>query len=982
MVPVSEALIADFGRELLARCRARRPGRGSLARADDRAMLRVMADARLKAACFRFVEVLPHLADDRAVARHLAEYLGPVHERLPWPARLLLGRSRGLSPTLVAAAARFAAGRMARRFIAGDTPLRAGERFGALRKRRWGFTIDLLGEAVLAESEADAYAVSYHDLLDHLAATARTWADDELLDYDDRGAIPRVNVSIKLSALTSRWDPTDPDGTAERVLVRLRPILGRARRLDAAVNIDMESSTAKDLTLAIVTRVAEEADFRDWPHMGLAIQAYLRSAAEDLARLLACARRRGTPLTVRLVKGAYWDQEQIQAAQRGWPVPVFSDKAATDASFEACTRWLLEHRDELRPAIAGHNVRSIAHALACAEALGADWRSYEFQMLFGMVDPLKDAVVDIGRRVRVYTPFGELLPGMAYLVRRLLENSSNISFVRAGFLEDARIEDLLMAPVPAPEVSVPPSTGFRNEPVRDFSRGEVREAADDAICRLRRELPLRIAPVVGGTPVETGRVWNWTNPSRSDEIVCSGVFADATLAHRAVALAAAHQMAWAARDVRERVACLNDLAGILGRHRDDFVARMVLEVGKNRSEADADIAEAIDFCRFYASCATRIFSPRRRDVPGELNELRHEARGVAAVIAPWNFPVAILCGMTVANLVVGNACIVKPAEQSCAIAQLFHACVLEAGVPAEVCALLPGAGEELGPALMAEPAVTVVAFTGSRAVGLQLAAEAVRLAPIKGLVTRVVAEMGGKNAIIVDDDADLDETVQGVLHSAFSFQGQKCSACSRVIVLAAIHDRLVARLAEALRSLSAGPADDPGAVIGPVIDEEAVRRLEAAIASVADPCRIAAVGPCGSGGCFVAPHVITGVPADHVLARAELFGPILAIIRVGDLDEALRVANATDYALTGGCFSRSPATLERVRRELRVGNLYLNRAITGALVDRQPFGGMRLSGLGARTGGDDYLLQFVESRSITENTFRHGMAVDREQTLT
>lgn len=982
MVLMDQGRIDAIGRELLVRCRQHRPWPGTPAWFDDRGMAWTMADPRLKAACFRFVDALPHLPDDRSVVRHLAEYLGPVRDRLPAPLRVLLGQAWGPIPALVSSAANLAAHRLAHRFIAGDTPRRAGERLRDLRSRRWGFTIDLLGEAVLAEGEADAYAASYHDLLDHLDVAAAGWPGDDLLDRDDHGPIPRVNVSIKLTALTSRWDPADPRGTAERVLARLRPILRRARAVGAAVNIDMESSTCKDLTLDLVTRVAEEAEFRDWRHVGLAVQAYLRSVPEDLERLLACARRRGAPLTVRLVKGAYWDQEQIVAAQRGWPVPVFSDKAATDASFERCTAWLLERREDLRPALAGHNVRSIAATLAMAEALGAHPRSYEFQMLFGMVDALKDGVVALGRRVRVYAPFGELLPGMAYLVRRLLENTSNTSFVRAGFLEDVDAEDLLMPPVPAPESVAVPAPGFRNEAIRDLSRAEVRAAIDAALDRERAALPIAIAPVIAGQRVATGRSWTWTNPSRSGEVVSAGCFADAALARRAVALAAAHQGAWAAREVSDRVACLSNLGGILARHRDTFVARIVLEVGKNRSEADADVAEAIDFCRFYAERAVHLLAPRRRDVPGELNEVRHEARGVAAVIAPWNFPLAILCGMTVANLVVGNAVVVKPAEQASAVAQLFHACVLEAGVPPEVCPLIPGQGEEVGPALMAEPAVTVVAFTGSRAVGLHLAAEAVRLAPAKGLVTKVVAEMGGKNAIIIDDDADLDEAVQGVIHSAFGFQGQKCSACSRAIVLDRIHDRFVERLAEAVRSLSAGPADDPGAVIGPVIDDEAVARLQAAVAGIAPPCRLVASGPLGSGGRYVAPQVIAGVPADHPLAREELFGPILTVIRVRDLDEALRVANGTDYALTGGCFSRSPATLARVRRDLRVGNLYLNRAITGALVDRQPFGGFRLSGLGAKAGGDDYILQFVDSRCVTENTFRHGFAVDRDESLT
>jgi len=990
MFAIDEARIQALGGDLLSAARQHGPWPGSLAWFDDRGMAWTMADAQVKAALFRFVDALPNLRGTAMVMAHMREYLLPVADRLPWLLRTSLQHPLWPIPALASRIAYLGATRLAHRFIAGATPREAEQALVALRQKRLASTLDLLGEAVLAEEEADHYAASYHAMLSHLVPAAKQWADDDLIDGPADYRSPRINISLKLSALTSRWDPLDPVGTTRRVGVRLRPLLVHARAVGAFVNIDMEHHAYKDLTLAILRSLLLEDEFRTWKDVGVAIQAYLRTTQDDLAVLGQFSVHRGVPLWIRLVKGAYWDYETVMAAQRGWPVPVFTRKSATDAQFEACTRLLFTQPDAFRPAIAGHNVRSIAHALACAEAVRAPRGSFEFQMLYGMVDPLKAAVTALGQRVRVYAPFGELLPGMAYLVRRLLENTSNTSFVAAGFLRGEKMETLLMPPDPQTLLSVPsapllaplpassPVVEFRNEPLRDFSQAAVRHAWDQALQQVRSRLPISCAPVVAQQVIRNGEAWAWQNPSRLTEVVANGHFADAELTRLAITTAHQAWPTWQATPVENRARCLEQLAEVLAGQRDALAALILIEVGKDRREADADVAEAIDFCRYYAAQARTLFASQRRDVPGELNEVEPCARGVAAIIAPWNFPLAILTGMAVANLVVGNPILLKPAEQACAVGQALHECMLSAGFPPEVCAYLPGRGEIIGPILLADPRVAVIAFTGSRAVGLHLAAEAVRLAASKGTVTKVVAEMGGKNAIIIDADADLDEAVQGVLQSAFSFQGQKCSACSRVIVLAAIHDRFVERLAAAVRSLTAGPADHPGAVIGPVIDDEAVTRLQTAIAQIRAPLRIAAVGPLAQGGRFVAPVVVTGVPADHPLAQEELFGPVLAVIAVPDLEQALRVANATPYALTGGCFSRSPATLARVRREFLVGNLYLNRAITGALVDRQPFGGFRLSGLGNKAGGVDYLRQFVYGRTVTENTLRHGFAVDRE----
>jgi RHH-type proline utilization regulon transcriptional repressor/proline dehydrogenase/delta 1-pyrroline-5-carboxylate dehydrogenase len=372
------------------------------------------------------------------------------------------------------------------------------------------------------------------------------------------------------------------------------------------------------------------------------------------------------------------------------------------------------------------------------------------------------------------------------------------------------------------------------------------------------------------------------------------------------------------------------------------------------------------------------------DVPGEENRFEYIPRGVAAVIAPWNFPLAILTGMTAAALATGNTVVMKPAEQSSVVAAKLMEVFRSVDLPSGVLHYLPGPGESVGRALVEHPDVALVAFTGSRRVGLGINARAAEISAAGGLkkVKHVIAEMGGKNAIIVDGDADLDEAVLAVVKSAFGYQGQKCSACSRVIVLEAVYDTFLERLVEATRSLKIGPAEDPSTSVSALIDAESYQRVWKYIEIGRQTGRellAMGVGPLADEGFYVGPHIFADLPSDGRVAQEEIFGPVLAVLRASDLDEAFTIANSTDYALTGGIFSRSPEHLERARREMVVGNLYLNRGITGALVGRQPFGGFKLSGIGTKAGGPDYLLQFVIPRTVTENTMRRGFAPSPEK---
>jgi RHH-type proline utilization regulon transcriptional repressor/proline dehydrogenase/delta 1-pyrroline-5-carboxylate dehydrogenase len=997
---------------------------------NERIMAWAMRDESVKVQMFRFIDVLPMLNSAGSVNQHLQEYLGPVRERLPRTARLGLNVAKAIRPAgrALAAAARRGATSNARRFIAGSNTAEVLAAAAAERKKKRAFTLDILGEAVISEVEAERYMQAYLDLIDGIAPTVNSWPEISRIDRDERGPLPRVNVSVKLSALDSQFDPADRDGTTLRVAERLRTLLRAARRHNAHVHIDMESYEAKALTLHIFQTVLAEDEFRDWPDVGIVIQCYLRDSGRDLEALAEWTQIRGTSVWVRLVKGAYWDFETVHAQSSGWPIPVYQHKWETDANFERQTRFVFQNQRLLRPALGSHNLRSLSHGIAVARFLDLPPTAYEIQMLYGMADPEKQAILDLGQRMRIYMPYGELIPGMAYLVRRLLENTSNESFLRANLEEDVHIERLLAAPAPeaatndgqpshpssprprngtptngnsisetrrsAAENPMPTHDGnprsdssraiaFRNEPLADFAEEENRRQMRDALGTVRSQLGRTYPLWIEGRAVETSTRIASRNPSDHAQIVGYTSAAEARHVNDAVAAAARVLPAWWRMGARSRAEYLLSAAEVMRERRFELVAWEVFECGKQWREADGDVCEAIDYCEYYAQGAIALDTPHEVNLPGEENRTEYLPRGVAAVIAPWNFPLAILTGMSVAAIATGNTVVMKPAEQSAVVAAKLMEIFDEARLPHGVVNYLPGQGEVAGAALVDHPDVALIAFTGSRNVGLSINRRAAEIsASGTKQVKRVIVEMGGKNAVIVDDDADLDEAVAGVVKSAFGYQGQKCSACSRAIVLDSVYDQFLPRLIEATRSLKVGPAEDPSARVGPVIDAEAFDRIRSYIEIGRREGREALavdVGPLAEKGYFIGPHIFTDVKPDARIAQEEIFGPVLTVIRAADLDEAIRIANGVDYALTGGIFSRSPAHLERVSREVYVGNLYLNRPITGALVHRQPFGGFKLSGIGDKAGGPDYLLQFVVERTITENTLRRGFAPPAEQ---
>lgn len=982
-----------------------------------------MRDEHFKTQLFRFVDVLPTLTSAHEVTRHLKEYLDSEHLSAGVRAGL---KAAAVAPWLMAPAVKAQVTAMARQFMLGDDAQEILAALRGLHDRNIAFTVDLLGEAVLSEAEADQYAGRYLDMLALLARETAGWPGACKSNLRAEGSVPALNISIKISALYSQIHPTDPETAIERISNRLRPILRKAKETGALVNFDMESYALKNLTLRLFKTIFSEPEFNKEPARGLAIQAYLKDSEADLADIVAWARARGERVTVRLVKGAYWDYETVAAQQRGWPSPVFTFKAETDANFERLSAMLLENDDAVDAAFATHNVRSISHALAAAERRGMDFRHFEFQMLYGMAEPVKSALLQLDCRLREYCPVGELLPGMAYLVRRLLENTSNEGFLASRYARGIGREELMKEPASTVAVGLstshprtsattrpasPPGKGesspgnspwqsttpvhdpnayekedrrntFQNEPPTDFTIEAERQKMRAAIRDWRKQLGQRYPLIINNKPVSTRDWMASLNPANQKEIV--GQAAQATVAEADESLAAARSAwpKWARTPASERAAILEKTASLMRADKAALCAIEILEAGKSWTEADADVAEAIDFCNFYASQMRILGLPERtQHVAGETNFQEWRPRGVGIVIAPWNFPLAILTGMTAAAVVAGNTVIIKPSDQTPVIAAHLMKLLMKAGIPPGVTNLLTGPGGTVGAHLVEHPRVDFIAFTGSKEVGLRIWESAGRTRPGQMNLKKVVCEMGGKNCVIVDSDADMDEAVSGCLASAFGYQGQKCSALSRLIVLEDNYTVFMQRFVAAATSMRVGPADEPGNLIGPVISRDAQQRILRMIEAGKTEATLAWQGqvPDEPDACYVPPTIFTDVSPESRLFREEIFGPVLAVSKAKDIDEALTLANTGEFALTGGCYSRSPANIERVRAEMVCGNLYINRGITGAIVERQPFGGFRMSGGGTKAGGREYIENFMVPRVVTENCLRRGFAPEEAQ---
>lgn len=724
----------EIAKQLLAATKENRSFFGHVLdqmRWDDKLLAWAMSNPGLRVQLFRFIDCLPALRSKSEVARHLQEYLSDESVELPSALKGMLNfASADSMPGQVAATTvSTAVEALAHKYIAGENVQQVIKTIERLRKDKMAFTIDLLGEAVIAESEAQLYLKKYLELMQQLTEASQNWKTIPQIDEADGQPIPKVQVSVKLTAFYSQFDPLDDKGSEEKVSDRIRILLRRAQELGAAVHFDMEQYAYKDLTLAILKRVLLEEEFRSRTDIGVTIQGYLRDSEKDLKDLIEWAKLREHPVTVRLVKGAYWDQETIKAAQRDWQQPVYNDKAATDANYEKLTQLLLENYQYIYTAIGSHNVRTQARAMAIAETLNVPKRCFEMQVLYGMGDKLAKALADKGYRVRVYCPYGELLPGMAYLIRRLLENTANSSFLRQN-LEDRPIEELLAPPSPKNTVSdLAAKRAFPNVADTDYADKEKREKAQEAFRIVRSQLGKTYLPLVNGKYENTSETFDSVNPSNPKEIVGKIGLLSIEQAEQALKAAKAAFPQWRKKSAKERADILRKAADLMEKRRAELCAWIVLEVGKPLQEADGEVSEAIDFCRYNANEIERLDRGYNYDLAGETNRYIYQPLGIALVISPWNFPFAIATGMTVAALVAGNCTLLKPAEVSSVIAAKLAEILVDAGMPPGVFQFVPGRGSIVGEYMVKHPDVNMIAFTGSQEVGCRIYADAAILQP-------------------------------------------------------------------------------------------------------------------------------------------------------------------------------------------------------------------------------------------------------------
>ena len=881
------------------------------------------------------------------------------------PDTILESLIKRLGIPAVRAATRQAMRLLGSHFVLGQTIEEALERARTQRARRYSF--DMLGEGARTGADAERYFASYAHAIDAIAASAGDSAN-------------RPGISVKLSALHPRFEAVSRHRVLTELVPRVLELARKARDLDLNFTVDAEEADRLELTLDVIAAVLADASLRGWDGFGLAVQAYQKRAPAVIEWLDEAARRLRRRLTVRLVKGAYWDSEIKRAQERGLSdYPVFTRKAMTDVCYAACTRKLLAARPRLYPQFATHNALTVASVIEDAGGV----EGYEFQRLHGMGEVLYQLLLADHPEAacRIYAPVGGHRDLLAYLVRRLLENGANSSFVSVAADPAVPIASILERPqerigdvhharnpkIPLPRDLYGPDR--RNSSGVEFGD---RAALTALLAETRAgELSAEAFPLVDGTK-RPGTERRLLSPIDAKAIGRVGEGNDA-LAAAAVAAAQAGFLPWAAAALDMRAGVLERAGDLLEARRGRLIALLQAEGGKTLDDAMAEVREAVDFCRYYALEARRTLAPLALPGPtGEANELRYRGRGVFACISPWNFPLSIFLGQISAALVAGNAVVAKPAEQTPLIAAEVVRALHQAGVPASALHLLPGDGK-VGAALVADPRVAGVAFTGStevaRAINRVLAAKEAPIVPL-------IAETGGINPMIVDATALPEQVTDDVVTSAFRSAGQRCSALRLLCVQEDVAEPIVEMIAGAARELKLGDPREPSTHVGPVIDAEAKDKLDRWIAVHEGQNRVRFrwdwFNSLPARGTYVPPAIILLERAADL--REEVFGPILHVVRwrSGELEALLNEIAANGYGLTLGVHSRIDATVDHLVARLAHGNVYVNRSMIGAVVGTQPFGGVGLSGTGPKAGGPNYLRRFATEQAMTINTAAAG----------
>ncbi|WP_267119866.1 bifunctional proline dehydrogenase/L-glutamate gamma-semialdehyde dehydrogenase PutA [Xanthomonas sacchari] len=871
---------------------------------------------------------------------------------------------------------------MGHQFVMGRT---IGEALTRSRKgdnAHYRYSFDMLGEGALTMKDAqrylDAYRQAIHAIGKHFAAQRQQGGGKDAV-------FAAPSISIKLSALYPRYE----HAKRARVMAELVPgvleLAQLAKSYGIGYTVDAEEADRLELSLDIIEATFSDPSLDGWEGYGLAVQAYQKRTPYTIDFLADLARRVGRRIPVRLVKGAYWDAEIKRAQVEGHPgYPVFTRKQNTDVSYLACAKRLFGHSDALYPMFATHNAQTIAAVRAIAGG-----RDYEHQKLHGMGDDLYAEVIPadrLGVPCRVYAPVGSHEDLLPYLVRRLLENGANSSFVNRITDEDVAIEDLIRDPVeavsafasiPHPKIPLPVDLLRSQNHNRKNSMGanlandnDLRALADQLNAALK---PWQAAPLVPGAVI-AGDALAVANPADHRQIVGHWKPADASTVEKALSNAAAAYPAWNRTPAASRATILEHAADLLEARMPEFMALCVKEAGKTLPDGVAEVREAVDFLRYYAGQARAQFgAPERLPGPtGESNELQLHGRGVFVCISPWNFPLAIFLGQVAAALAAGNSVIAKPAEQTNLVGHAAVKLLHEAGVPEAVVQFLPGDGATVGAALTRDPRVAGVAFTGStetaRAINRALAAR-------DAAIGVLIAETGGQNAFIADSSSLPEAVVKDAISSAFISAGQRCSAARVLFVQDDIADKVMTMLAGAMAELKVG---DPGLLstdVGPVIDADALQILTDHAARMDREARaiaVAATDDATAHGSFFAPRAYELQSLTQL--QREIFGPVLHVIRwkADQLDAVIDQINATGYGLTLGVHSRIDETIERIASRVAVGNVYVNRNQIGAVVGVQPFGGQGLSGTGPKAGGPHYLLRFATEKVVTVNTTAAG----------
>lgn len=881
---------------------------------------------------------------------------------------------RRSSEPVVRRAVREAIKVMSEQFVLGRTIEEALERSAPGIKKGYSYSYDMLGEAARTMTDADVYLEAYQMAIDAIGKTV----DEKIIMFK------RPSISVKLSALYPHYTFLHQETAAAVLIERLKNLAIRAKGVGICLTVDAEEANRLDMSLTIIEAVFSDPDLKDWDGLGMAVQAYQKRALSVLRWAADCARKQRKHLRIRLVKGAYWDSEIKRAQEMGYQnYPVFTRKIATDVSYLACAKALLhDMRDVIYPQFATHNAYTVAAILSMIDK--DEPQQYEFQSLHGMGASLHDQLIQQGHSCRVYAPVGSHEDLLPYLVRRLLENGANSSFVNQIADKDIPLEQLIASPVQQLQSTYPKYNPYIPLPQAIFGERRVNSRGlDYTDAKVLQQLQQDMAPFWDkkylATPMhrqlqKTDERVDDTNPADRNEVVGYIVHASKLEADQALARAQQAFTKWDHVALEDRAALLCKVADTLEQHHAEIMVLTAREAGKVLTDTIAEVREAVDFCRYYAEMALKTLAPQQlTGYTGETNTLRMQGRGVMLCISPWNFPVAIFVGQIAASLVAGNCVIAKPAEQTSLVAARVIELFYEAGIPREVLQLMPGRGSVIGQQLIEDERIAGVLFTGSTDTAKSIQRT---LAQREGAIVPFIAETGGINAMIADSTALPEQLIDDVITSAFGSAGQRCSALRVLFVQNDIADKVIEMLDGAMQLLVVGNPIDLQTDVGPVIDHAAEKMLMEHIAVMRKQARLIAHAKLSSAvkenSTFILPHAFELSSLDQL--QNEVFGPVLHVIRYAksDLDKVIQAINNLGYGLTFGIQSRIDETIDYIQSRMRVGNIYVNRNMIGAMVGVQPFGGSGLSGTGPKAGGPHYLLRLCEESTLTINTTAAG----------